>query len=100
MASEEIETATNSEVATSDSVIIEQIELTEAVMASPQRDLVYNFWALTPRQRRTTMQELDLLEKDDDQLPETERYRKAFERAREREMLSDLEEMVKKKLAQ
>jgi len=63
------------------------------------RDLVFNFWALSPSQRRKIMQRLDLLEPDDDQLPETQRYRLAFERAEKREMINSIEKLVNQILA-
>jgi len=69
-------------------------EEAEMVTTSTKRNLVYKFWKLSSSQRRTMMQKLNLLEKEDDQLPETLRYRKAFERARERNMISDLETAI------
>ena len=59
-----------------------------------QRDIVFHFWALTPSQRRKIKQDLDLLEPDDDTLPEPMRYRRAFERARKFERITDLETAI------
>ncbi len=72
---------------------------TVGVAATPQRDLVFSFWELTPSQRRKTMQGLDLLEPTDDQLPESQRYRLAFDRARERQLINKLKDAVNQILA-
>lgn len=64
----------------------------------PQRNLVFDFWKLSPSQRRKIMQTLALLEPDDDELPEPHRYRLGFERARERGMISKLEDAVSQTL--
>lgn len=58
------------------------------------RDLVFHFWQLSPSQRRRTMQTLNLLEDSDNELPETQQYRRAFERARERQVIIDLKNVV------
>ena len=70
----------------------EQINLAE-------RDLVVKFYELSPRQRRITMQKLDLIHPQDDQLPEPHRYRLAFERAYELGLIDKLREIVYKNLA-
>jgi len=71
-----------------------------AEMPSPHRDLVFNFWKLSPSQRRKIMQGLNLLENSDDQLPETQRYRMAFERAQKNGKIEVLEEAISHMLAQ
>lgn len=65
-----------------------------------QRDIVFHFWELSPSQRRKIMQDLDLLEPDDDILPEPMRYRRAFERARRLEKIADLEIAINRILGQ
>jgi predicted phosphodiesterase len=75
-------------------IVDELVEVTD--MSEPQRDLIYNFWKLSPSERRKIMQNLQLLEITDDQLPETQRYRLAFVRARERGMLNELKNEVGK----
>jgi predicted MPP superfamily phosphohydrolase len=65
------------------------------VLQDAERDMVFDFWQLSPSQRRKIMQSLNLLEKSDDELPETQRYRLAFRRAREGGMIQRLEELVK-----
>jgi len=62
--------------------------------AVAQRNLVFDFWKLSPSQRRKIMQKLNLLEPSDDRLPETQRYRLAFERARNLGLIHELEEAV------
>lgn len=47
-----------------------------------QRDIVFQFWQLTPSQRRKIMQDLKLISPEDDELTEPQKYRRAFERAR------------------
>jgi hypothetical protein len=68
------------------------------VPTTSQRDLVFEFWQLSPSERRKIMQWLNLLEPSDDQLPEPQRYRLAFERARERMMIDKLEEAINQML--
>ncbi|MGO9533907.1 MAG: metallophosphoesterase [Syntrophobacteraceae bacterium] len=65
-----------------------------AVLQGTQRDLVFDFWQLSPSQRRKIMQSLNLLEKSDDQLSETQRYRLAFRRAQERGMIQKVEGLI------
>ncbi|MFK5914136.1 MAG: metallophosphoesterase [Woeseiaceae bacterium] len=60
-----------------------------------QRDIAFHFWELTASDRRKVMQTLNLLEADDDKLPEPQRYRRAFKRAQERGMFSDIEQAIK-----
>ncbi len=72
---------------------------TVGVESTPQRNLVLSFWELTPSQRRRTMQGLNLLEPADDQLPEPQRYRLAFDRARERQLINKLKDAVNQILA-
>jgi calcineurin-like phosphoesterase family protein len=70
-------------------------EETEMVdISTNKRDIVFNFWNLSASQRRTMMQNLDLLEREDDRLPETLRYRRAFERAQKRGMISEIEKAI------
>jgi hypothetical protein len=72
---------------------------TEApVNITSPRDLVFDFWKLSPSQRRKIMQSIDLLEPSDDQLPEPQRYRLAFERAREHGVIDKLEDAVSQTL--
>ncbi len=73
-------------------VLIEVIDNSET--PSTQRDIVFRFWELSPSQRRKIMQNLGLLEQTDDQLYETLRYRRAFERARDRKMINKLKEAI------
>lgn len=74
-------------------------EATETpVNITSPRDLVFDFWKLSPSQRRKIMQRIDLLEPSDDQLPEPQRYRLAFERARERGVIDKLEDAVSQTL--
>jgi predicted phosphodiesterase len=81
------------------SVLVDElVEVSD--MSEPQRDLVYAFWELTPSQRRKIMQDLHLLDSTDDQLPETQRYRLAFERARDRARIDELKTEVLKLSAQ
>lgn len=80
------------------SVLVDElVEVSD--MTEPQRDLVYDFWKLTPSQRRKIMQDLHLSDSADDQLPETQRYRLAFERARDRKMITELKNEVGKSSA-
>jgi len=53
------------------------------------RNLVYRFWNLPGSQRRGIMQSLGLIEEEDLQLPEAERYGRALLRARKRGLLED-----------
>jgi hypothetical protein len=80
--------------------VTELPEANEVPMESiSMRDLVFKFWSLSPSQRRKTMQDMGLLEGDDDKLPETVRYRLAFDRARERGQIYNLKEAVDKLLS-
>ncbi|MFZ2960963.1 MAG: metallophosphoesterase [Candidatus Ozemobacteraceae bacterium] len=58
------------------------------------RSLVFNFWQFSPSERRKIMQQLGLLEEADDELPETQQYRRAFERANDRNLISELNSLV------
>jgi len=64
-----------------------------------ERDLVFEFWQLLPSQRRQIALDLNLLEPGDNQLPEPQRYRLAFERARERKLIDKLEDEINQQLA-
>jgi len=59
-----------------------------------QRDIVFHFWELTASERRKIMQTLNLLEDDDDKLPEPQRYRRAFKRADERGVIDMVEQSI------
>jgi len=78
--------------------VLDQVEVSD--MSEPHRDLVYAFWKLTASQRRKIMQDLNLLNKEDDQLPETQRYRLAFERARAGARIDELRNEVLRLSAQ
>jgi hypothetical protein len=65
-----------------------------SVDIASQRNLVFDFWQLTPSKRRKITQELGLLEPSDDDLTEPQRYRLAFQRARERNLIEKLEDVV------
>lgn len=56
--------------------------------------MVYEFWQLPPSVRRAITDELGLNEKADQDVAETERYRRAFLRARERGLVSELNEAI------
>ncbi len=74
-------------------VLIDTVENSETT--SIQRDTVFKFfWELSPSQRRKIMQNLGLLEQADDQLHETLRYRRAFKRARDRNVINKLKEAI------
>lgn len=94
--SEEL-TGTEYEVTETSTVPKEETEMAD--ITTKKRELVFNFWNLSASQRRTMMQNLNLLEREDDKLPETLRYRKAFERAQKRGMISAIETAINKILA-
>jgi calcineurin-like phosphoesterase family protein len=59
-----------------------------------QRSLVYSFWLLSNLQRRDIMMGLGLITTKDMQLPEPKRYRLAFERAGELNIINELKEAI------
>lgn len=68
-----------------------EIQDAEAAMGEPDtRDLLFRFWRLTSRQRRTIALELALLDKDELKLPEPERYGRALIRAGERNLINEV----------
>jgi GTPase-associated adaptor domain-containing protein len=56
----------------------------------PGRRLVYRFFGLPYHQRMTLVRALALLEPDEQNLPEMERFRRVFRRAREKGILPSL----------
>lgn len=54
------------------------------------RNLVFRFWGLTVSERRDIAPHHDLLEQDEMQLPDPERYGRALERAGERGLLEQI----------
>lgn len=61
---------------------------------SGSRELVFRFWNLRPSQRRKIANDLTLLTLEDLSLPEFERYRRAFVRARESDQIQRLAEAI------
>ena len=60
-------------------------------MEISERSLVYNFWELTPSKRRSIMRQLALLDSSEEALPEAQRYRIGFLRAKQQLKIEDLE---------
>lgn len=71
-----------------------RINTLEKSVTPTDRNLVFDFWELSPSQRRKIMQQLELLESEDDKLSEPERYKLGFNRARDRNLISKIEERV------
>jgi predicted MPP superfamily phosphohydrolase len=70
----------------------------EATMSSERtRNLVLRFWNLASSQRREIALELGLMEQDEMQLPEAERYGRALMRAGERRLLEKVAEAIEKR---
>jgi len=70
----------------------------EAAMgAEINRNIVSRFWDLDSSDRRKVALELELISKDEVSLPEPERYGKALIRAKERDLLGRLAEMISEK---
>jgi len=98
-------------IETKSSAVISEVEVTDYDLKTgtevsisseghtTQRDLVFDFWSLSITRRHKVIQSLNLLNQDDKQLPEPERYRLAFKRARERGMIGELKEQIYKVLA-
>lgn len=76
-------------------ITAQQMEAEMAAISINKRNLVFKFWKLSSSQRRTLMQNLNLLEPEDDQLTETIRYRRAFERAQKLEKIAEIENAIK-----
>jgi predicted phosphodiesterase len=67
-----------------------------AMKESDTRDLVFRFWNLRASQRREITLALGLISAADLELPESERYRRAFDKARTLELVKELEARVTK----
>lgn len=65
-------------------------ETADVTKSTESRELVYRFWNLRPSQRRKIANELILLTTDDLSLPEFERYRRAFIKARDTSQIQAL----------
>jgi hypothetical protein len=70
----------------------------EAVMGEERaRNIVLRFWDLTTSDRREISQKLSLLEPDEMDLPQSERYGRALLRAGQRNLLDDLTNEIEKR---
>ena len=58
-------------------------EISVETIVAGDRELVFRFWNLRPSQRRRIANDLGLLAAEDLSLPEFERYRRAFIKARD-----------------
>ena len=59
-----------------------------------RREIIFKFWELSASERRYVMQDLNLLNEGDDNISEPLRYRLAFERARERDAMREIEAKI------
>jgi predicted phosphodiesterase len=73
---------------------IKSIEEVASMSTEQNKDIVFRFWSLAASKRRKIVNELELLSELDFELPEFERYRKAFEKAKERNLLKTLSSAI------
>lgn len=65
-----------------------------AVRLAPERSLTYRFFDLTYSQRMQVVSSLGLIEDTDESVREEERYKRYFQRAKEKMLLADLRDEV------
>jgi hypothetical protein len=72
--------------------------ISEAAMGEERaRNIVLRFWGLTMSDRREISQKLNLLEPDEMNLPQAERYGRALLRAGQRSLLDELAREIEKR---
>lgn len=78
--------------------VVEKTTIRASGTTMHQKDIIFHFWELTTSDRRKIMQSLDLLEPDDDKLPEPQRYRRAFQKASKQNLMAEIELAILEKL--
>lgn len=82
------------EVETVEVATVQHNDESETMTTGATKNLVYRFWELASSDRRTIANDLHLLSEKELELPEFERYKRAFKNAREHDKIQALSEAI------